>query len=80
MTIPLPLFELIEADGDVNQITDIAKADTLSVELESKAHCLLNWSLCDICSCPPASAQRKDMRIKLSSQKSKESTDKYFQT
>ena len=69
------------------------KADTLSVELESKAHCLLNWSLCDICSCPPASAQRKDMRIKLSSQKSKtlnssflnlwknsESTDKYFQT
>ena len=23
MTVPLPLFELIEADGDVNQITDI---------------------------------------------------------
>ena len=36
MTVPLPLFELIEADGDVNQITDIAKADTLSVELERK--------------------------------------------
>ena len=36
MTVPLPLFELIEADGNVNQITDIAKADTLSVELERK--------------------------------------------
>ena len=36
MTVPLPLFELIEADGDVNQITDIAKADTLSVEFERK--------------------------------------------
>ena len=36
MTVPLPLFEFIEADGDVNQITDIAKADTLSVELERK--------------------------------------------
>ena len=36
MTVPLPLFELIEADGDVNQITDIAKADSLSVELERK--------------------------------------------
>ena len=36
MTVPFPLFELIEADGDVNQITDIAKADTLSVELERK--------------------------------------------
>ena len=36
MTVPLPVLELIEADGDVNQITDIAKADTLSVELERK--------------------------------------------
>ena len=36
MTVPLPLFELIEADGDVNQITGIAEADTLSVELERK--------------------------------------------
>ena len=93
MTVPLPLFELIEADGDVNQITDIRLTLCLLNWRANKAHCLLNWSLCDICSCPPASAQRKDMRIKLSSQKSKtlnssflnlwknsESTDKYFQT
>ena len=65
--VPLPLFELIEADGDVNQITDIAKADTLSVELERKrkngSSLFMNWSLCDICSCSPASAQRKKWEV-----------------
>ena len=61
-----------------------------------EAHCLLNWSLCDICSCPPASAQRKkwevyEDKIKqpqiynleqfiLNLWEKLESTDKYFQT